>query len=75
MYYVMAENGIGGRAFEWAQHFLGYSTAWYSSGTVSRTNHVDASRQVNAVLAVLGDDHGKMVFQKVRLTYQASVLQ
>ncbi|MFZ9628664.1 MAG: xylulokinase [Ilumatobacteraceae bacterium] len=27
MYYVMAENGIGGRAFEWAQHFLGYASA------------------------------------------------
>jgi xylulokinase len=25
MYYVMAENGVGGRAFEWARHFLGYS--------------------------------------------------
>lgn len=24
MYYVMAENGIGGRAFEWAQRILGY---------------------------------------------------
>jgi xylulokinase len=24
MYYVMAENGLGGRAFEWAQRFLGY---------------------------------------------------
>ena len=24
MYYVMAENGLGGRVFEWAQRFLGY---------------------------------------------------
>ncbi|MEI8238561.1 MAG: FGGY family carbohydrate kinase [Actinomycetota bacterium] len=24
MYYVMAENGMGGRAFEWAQRLLGY---------------------------------------------------
>ena len=24
MYYVMAENGVGGRAFEWAQRLLGY---------------------------------------------------
>lgn len=24
MYYVMAENGLGGRAFEWARQFLGY---------------------------------------------------
>lgn len=26
MYYVMAENGLGGRAFEWAQRLLGYPT-------------------------------------------------
>lgn len=26
MYYVMAENGIGGRAFEWAQRILGYES-------------------------------------------------
>lgn len=25
MYYVMAENGLGGRAFEWARQFLGYA--------------------------------------------------
>lgn len=24
MYYVMAENGVGGRAFEWARHLFGY---------------------------------------------------
>jgi len=24
MYYVMAENGLGGRAFEWARHLFGY---------------------------------------------------
>jgi xylulokinase len=26
MYYAMAENGLGGRAFEWAQRFLGYDS-------------------------------------------------
>ena len=36
-YYVMAENGLGGRAFEWAQRFLGYDspdTALGDAGTV-----------------------------------------
>ncbi len=26
MYYAMAENGLGGRAFEWSQRFLGYDS-------------------------------------------------
>ena len=26
MYYVMAENGLGGRAFEWAQRLFGYDS-------------------------------------------------
>jgi xylulokinase len=37
-YYVMAENGLGGRAFEWAQRFLGYDspdTALLDAGSVS----------------------------------------
>lgn len=36
-YYVMAENGLGGRAFEWAQRFLGYDspdTALLDAATV-----------------------------------------
>jgi xylulokinase len=38
MYYVMAENGIGGRAFEWAQRLFGYDspdTALLDAGEVS----------------------------------------
>jgi xylulokinase len=38
MYYVMAENGVGGRAFEWAQRLFGYDgpeTALGDAGQVS----------------------------------------
>ena len=37
-YYVMAENGLGGRAFDWAQRLLGYDspdTALADAGTVA----------------------------------------
>jgi xylulokinase len=37
-YYVMAENGLGGRAFEWAQHLFGYDspdTALLDASTVA----------------------------------------
>jgi xylulokinase len=38
MYYVMAENGVGGRAFEWAQRLFGYDgpdTALLDAATVA----------------------------------------
>ena len=53
MYYVMAENGLGGRAFEWAQRLFGYDSPDTALGDAATVAAGSRRRAVPAVAARL----------------------
>ncbi len=74
MYYVMAENGVGGRAFEWAQRLLGYDgpeTALLDAATVPcGSDGVQFLPWLLGSIAPNPDDHVRAAFVGLSLPHE-----